>query len=175
MIWLATLRQAGACPTGSVGAAHTDYITIKIAGPQLNRFISGQGLEMSACQADTDYVLGLRATRSDFPPTPETGPHFRLAPDIELAVSNRNIKVIIRARASGQAGAKAFEANYFTGPEGASGWQKFALTETFEDHVFDYAVPAANEVQGVDFLGIHPIVEEGANGFEIESVTFKRQ
>ena len=175
MIWLATLRQAEICPTGSVSAAHTDYVTIKISGSQLNRFMPGQGLEMAPCQANTDYVLNLRAKTADFPATPDTGPHFRLAPDIEVALSNQNIKVIIRARASTQTGAKAFEANYFTGPEGASGWQKFALTETYQDHVFDYAVPAANKDRGVDFLGIRPMVEAGANGFEIESVTLERQ
>ena len=175
MIWLATLRQADICPSGSVSAAHTDYVTIKISGSQLNRFMPGQGLEMADCQASTNYVLKLRAKTSDFPTTPDTGPHFRLAPDIEVALSKQNIKVIIRARASAHAGAKAFAANYFTGPEGASGWKKFALTDTYEDHMFDYTVPAANQDRGVDFLGIRPLVEEGANGFEIESVTLRRQ
>lgn len=174
MIWVATLRAVDSCPSGSVSAANTNYITITIAGTQLNRFIPGQTLDMTSCKADDNYILGLRARTREFPASPDIGPHFRLAPDIEFAFSDRNIKVTVRARATAQEGANAFEANYFTGPEGTSGWHQFVLTDTFTDYTFDYGVPTASRDQGVDFLGIRPIFAEGASGFEIESVTFEK-
>ena len=155
-----------------VSGANTDYATITVAGTQLNRFIPKQSLTMAACNADETYVLALRAIDDSFPPSPDIGPHFRIAPDIEVAFSNNKIRVIVRARSSPVDGAAAFEANYFTGLEGGSGWQSFTLSDTYQDHAFDYTVPQAGEAQGVDFLGIRPIVDTAQTGIEIESVTF---
>lgn len=172
MVWLASQRSPDACPTGSVSAANTDYVTIKISGPQLNRFLSGQTLSKAQCRADSDYLLTLTALALDFPSSPDAGPHFRLAPDIEVAFSNRKVRISMRARATAQNGASGFQANYHTGPEGASGWVSFPLTKVFEDYTFDYQVPPADQDQGVDFLGIRPISVTVGDAFEIESLTF---
>lgn len=172
MVWIASWRPADACPTGSVSAANTDYVTVRISGTQLNRFVPKDGLEISPCKADMNYILGLRATKSVFPPSPDAGPHFRLAPDIEVAFAGHIVRITVRARAAPENGATGFEVNYFTGPEGASGWRSFPLSATFEDHTLEYSVPPASQAQGVDFLGIRPLVTDGADGLEIESVTF---
>jgi len=175
MVWLATHRSGQACPTGSVSGGGTDYNRVEISGTQLNRFIPKQGLKASDCTANSDYVLELRATDASFPAAPDAGPHFRLATDLQAQFSNQKIAITVRARTSPDAGAKTFQVNYSTGPEGASGWQTFALTAAYADYAFEYAVPETQQGQGVDFLGLRPIVEGEATGIEIESVTFVRR
>lgn len=172
MVWAATWRDETACPTGSVSAANTDYYTIEVSGPQLNRFISGETVEQTPCNAHEPYVLGLRTLTSELPDAADKGPHFRIAPDIEVTFSGRRIRVVVRARSGTNTGAAGFEMNYLTGPEGESGWQRYDLTSTFQDYSFRYDVPKAGQDLGVDFLGIRPIITKQGDTIEIESVTF---
>ena len=174
MVWVATWRDTDACPTGSVSAANTDYRTIKVSDIQLNRFISGDKVEQTPCNANEPYLLGLRALTPDLPVNVDVGPHFRIAPDIEVAFSGRSIRILVRARAGQINGAAGFEVNYLTGPEGESGWRQFDLTDTFQDYEFQYVVPEAGQEQGVDFLGIRPITAQQTSSMEIESVIFFR-
>lgn len=174
MVWFASLRDKDACPTGSVGGGGTDYVTIKVSGIQLNRFITSQKLEKTACKATEDYILGLRANELDASLPVNLGPHFRLAPDIEANLSGNIVRLIVRARASQTDGAESFEVNYLTGPLGESGWQQFTLGKRFKNYVLTYDVPVANGQLGVDFLGIRPVADGAASGVEIESVTFLR-
>jgi hypothetical protein len=175
MVWAATWRDKEACPTGSVSAANTDYRTIKVSGMQLNRFISGETIDKAPCKASIPYRLGLRARTADFPADADIGPHFRIAPDIEVAFSGKPIRIVVRARTAKTNGAEGFELNYLTGPEGQSGWQYFALTDTFADYTLSYNVPEAGQEQGVDFLGLHPVAEAQFSEMEIESITFLRR
>lgn len=171
MVWAAAWRDEDACPTGSISGANTDYRTIKVNGSQLNRLIPGDTIEVGPCQANVPYILSLKALTDQFPSSPQAGPHFRIAPDLDITFAKKRIQVIVRARASANEGAKAFEVNYATGPEGESGWKTFTLSDQFSDYTLDYNVPASRQAQGVDFLGLRPVIEAGQTSFEVESLT----
>ena len=171
MVWVATLRSETACPVGSVSAANTDYKTITVTGHQLNRFIVGDYATKNDCRTDQPYILAIAASTESFPPSPDVGPHFRLAPDIETAAADRNLRLVISARAAPQNGAKSFEISYFAGSAGRSDWQAFELSDTFENYTFLYRTPPLGANQGVDFVGIRPVIANGASGLEIDSFT----
>lgn len=176
LVMFAMRTDADACPDGSLSAADTNYRIIRYAGTQLNRFMPGDGLVKNTCTADSEYTLKLLdASNNDetgFPDAPSAGPHFRLAPDVEFAFSDQNVRITLRARASNGQSISPFEMNYSTGPEGNSGWRLFSLTQEFRDHSFDYQIPEAAQDRGVDFLGIRPVIT-GGTGMEIESLTFE--
>lgn len=171
MVVIAAWRPQETCPTGSISVSSTYYKVIPINGVQLNRFVTNDYLEKAACQADADYILALSAPANTvYPPSPDIGPHFRLAPDIESSFSGNWIKVLIEARGTGNGA--AFELNYYSGPEGGSGWQQFELSSDFRQHVFDYEVSAASQDQGVDFLAIRPVSGSTEQNLEIKDITF---
>lgn len=171
LVWFAAQRSETACPTGSIGGAHTDYTVIEVSGSQLNRFIPTDGLIKNECQIGRPYILELKADQTVFSSTPEAGPHFRIAPDIQVAVSDRTVRVVVRARAAQADGTTGFEVNYHTGAKGGSGWQFFPLAETFGDHSFEYRVPKAADGPGIDYLAIRPVLNGATTSFEIERVT----
>ena len=171
MVAIAAWRPPETCPTGSISVSSTYYKVIPINGVQLNRFVTNDYLEKAACQAEADYILSLSAPSDTvYPPSPDIGPHFRLAPDIEGVFSGNRIKILIEARGTGNGG--AFEMNYYSGPEGSSGWQQFELASEYGQHVFDYEVPSASQDQGVDFLAIRPVSGSTEQSLEIRDVTF---
>lgn len=170
LVWLAIWEPGAALPDGSVSGAATDYRVIRVAGPDLNRFEAGPAARKRVSQGADGLVLTVSATDASFARDPEGGPHFRLAPDIEAAFSGRLVRVNVRARSAGSAGATAFEMAYSTGPEGRSRWQRFDLTPSFANYAFDYEVPAGQAGLGVDFIGIRPVPSPDATSIEIESL-----
>lgn len=173
LVLLAMQRSESPLPTGSVSGAKTNYLDVRIDGVQLNRFIPDQ-MDMSLIPIGDNYILDLSAASGDFPSAVNAGPHFRLAPDLEVAFSGQKLQITVRARASAETGAEAFEVNYLSGPEGSSGWQTFPLTPDFTDYHFQFRAPLASQERGVDFLGIRPLVEDGSKpvDMQVESVTF---
>lgn len=170
MVVIAAWRPPESCPSGSVSVSNTNYSVIPITGKQLHRFITKDYVETAVCDADSDYLLKISAPADVlYPASPDSGPHFRLAPDIEASLSGNVLKLLIEAR-SLTAGT-ALELNYYTGPEGGSGWHRYELSSDFEQLVFDYEVPARQD-QGVDFLAIRPVSASSQQDIEIRNVTF---
>ena len=173
MVIIAARPPPEACPVGSVSVSSTYYKIIPLKGAQLNRFITNDFVEKRTCDVNTDYVLSLTAPANTiYPASPDIGPHFRLAPDIESVFSGNQIKILIEARSTGSSDERAFELNYFSGPKGASGWQRYELLPTYSQFVFDYTVPKASQEQGVDYLAIRPVAGASAEQVEIRDITF---
>lgn len=172
MVALAMRQPSGALPTGSVSGADTNYRIIRVNGVELNRFISGEYADYAIVPTDSGPALRVAATRDFFPANADSGPHFRLAPDLETVFSGQELRISVRARSTSKDGATAFELNYFAGPEGQSGWKRFTLQPGFNNYSFEFTVPLANQDQGVDFLGIRPVIGAKGSGIEIESLTF---
>lgn len=172
MVSLAFRQSGSALPTGSISGADTDYRIIRVSGIDLNRFKPSEYAEYAIVPTDTGPVLRVSATQDFFPGNPDSGPHFRLAPDLETVFSGKELRISVRARSTIEAGAAQFEVNYSTGPEGQSGWKRFQLQRNFQNFSFEFTVPPANQDQGVDFLGIRPVINGNKSSIEIESLTF---
>lgn len=173
LVWLALQTFGDELPTGSVSGADTNYARIVVEGTQLNRLMPQNEVLATLSKAESGIVLNLRPIDAFFPLNADAGPHFRLAPDLEVAFSAQPIRVTLRARSASQNGAPALEAIYLAGPEGNSGWQRFMLTSDFQDYTFTYVTPKASVERGVDFLGIRPVVEGQNGAIELEQVIFE--
>jgi len=171
LVGLALRRPANDLPTGSVSGADTDYRIIRVDGEDLNRFDAGEDAVRILGQSDARTTLLVRATGEDFPGSPDAGPHFRLASDLETAFSGRQVRVNVRARMAEQDGSEALEISYMAGPEGRTRWQRFDLTDRFSNYAFNFDVPEAEFDQGFDFVGIRPVISPGGTSIEIESLT----
>ena len=64
--------------------------------------------------------------------------------------------------------------NQGPGRVGDSGWQVFDLQREFQDYSFEYDVPVIEGEQGVDYLGIRPVVPDKSRALIVESVKFER-
>lgn len=173
LVWLSMQTFGDELPKGSISGANTDYTRITVEGPQLNRLIKQEEIETTLTTTPTGTVLTVRPVDAFFPSAADAGPHFRLAPDIEVAFSAQPLLITLRARAAPENGAPSVEMNYLAGPEGQSGWQRFELGPEFQDYSFTYKTPVASQDRGVDFLGIRPVVDGEASGIEIESLSFQ--
>lgn len=166
------MRQSGsALPTGSISGADTDYRIIRVSGVDLNRFIPSNYAQYAIIASGSGPILRVSPAQDFFPKNPDSGPHFRLAPDLETVFSGRELRISVRARSPEQNGAPAIEINYSAGPEGQSGWHRFPLEPNFRNYSFEFTVPPANQDQGVDFLGIRPVGNGTDTHVEIESLT----
>jgi hypothetical protein len=175
MVFFALLPGIGRLPTGPVAGDGLNYNRIIIDGRYLNKVVAGGDARTQLLRTpERGYVLGIDAAADALPAEPELGPHFRLAPDIELQFSGRKIRATIRVRPTEDQGAMAFEANYSAGRAGQSGWQEFELQPGFTDFSFEYDVPPATGDQGVDYLGIRPVVPEKRRGIIVERIILER-
>ena len=172
MVSLAMRQPSNPLPTGSISGADTDYRIVRVSGLDLNRFVAGEYSDYAIVPTDSGPALRISPATDFFPDNPDKGPHFRLAPDLETVFSGRDLRINVRARATETNGAAHFEVNYFAGPEGQSGWQKFALQPDFKNYSFEFTAPLANQDLGVDFLGIRPVIDSEGAGLEVESLTF---
>jgi len=176
LVCIAAFRFGEQLPIGSVSGAATDYVTVTINGEQLNRFKAGPKLEKEILSTPEGTILDLKVIAPDFPQSANAGPHFRLAPDLEVAFAERRIRITLRARATSQVDPTALEINYMSSSNTNSGWQNFSLSEEFADYSFEYTPPKSAHNSSVDFLGIRPGVDTVSGdltaGIQIESLTF---
>ena len=172
LVWLAFQIPQRQLRTGAVSGANTDYRVIRVAGDDLYRFVPGEEAERVLARSEGgDTVLLVRATGDEFPASPDVGPHFRLAADLETAFSGQPVRVNVRARSALAQGADAIEVSYMAGPEGRTRWQRFEIGSEFSNYSFDVNVPKAEADQGFDFVGIRPVISTDGKAIEIESLT----
>lgn len=175
MVGLAVQPGIGQLPTGSVAGDGMHYDRIVIDGAYLNKVIAGGDARTRLLRtADRGYLLEISAEADALLEAPEQGPHFRLAPDIEVQFSGRKIRVTVRARPAADQGAMQIRVNYSAGRAGESGWKQFDLQPGFTDFTFDYDVPVASGEQGVDYIAVRPVVPEKRRGILVESIVLER-
>jgi hypothetical protein len=142
MVGLAVQPGIGRLPTGSVAGDGTNYDRIVIEGAYLNKVIAGGDARTRLLRTpDRSYLLDISAEAGALMDAPELGPHFRLAPDLEVQFSGRKIRITVRARPAPDQGATQMRVNYSAGRVGESGWKQFDLQPDFTDFSFEYDVP----------------------------------
>ncbi len=175
MVFVALQPGIGRLPTGAVAGDGISYDRIVIEGRYLNKVIAGGDARTRLLRTpERGYVLQIDAEAGALLEAPELGPHFRLAPDIEVQFSGRKIRATVRARPAPDQGAMRIWANYSAGRAGESGWQTFSLQPEFTDFTFEYQVPVMSGEQGVDYFGIRPVVPEKRRGILVERITLER-
>lgn len=175
MVFVALQPGIGQLPTGAVAGDGVNYDRIVIEGRYLNKVIAGGEARTRLLRTqDKGYVLQIDADADALADAPELGPHFRLAPDIEVQFSGRKIRATVRARPADDQGAMEIKVNYSAGRVGESGWQVFALQPGFSDFSFEYDVPVVSGEQGVDYLAVRPVVPAKRRSIFIESIVLER-
>lgn len=175
MVFLALQPGINRLPTGAVAGDGINYDRIVIEGRYLNKVIAGGEARTKLLRTqEGEYVLQIDAEADALAEAPELGPHFRLAPDLEVQFSGRKIRATVRVRPADDQGAMEVQANYSAGRVGESGWKVFSLQPGFADFSFEYDVPAMSGEQGVDYFAIRPVVPEKRRGLVVERITFER-
>ena len=175
MVFLGLQPGIGRLPSGPVAGDGTNYDRIVIEGEYLNKVIAGGDARTRLLRTqDRGYVLQIDAEAGVLADAPELGPHFRLAPDIEVQFSGRRIRATVRMRPADDQGAMEAQANYSAGRVGESGWQTFALQPGFTDFSFEYDVPLTSGEQGVDYFAVRPVVPEKRRSLLVERITLER-
>lgn len=174
MVFLAIQPGIGRLPTGAVAGDGLNYNQIIIEGPYLNKVISGGEARAQLIRDDGKYYLYVESAVDALAAAPELGPHFRLAADIEIQFAGRRIRTTVRARPADTRGAEQIEVNYSAGRVGESGWQVLDLQPGFSDVSFEYDVPMIQGEQGVDVLGVRPVVPDKSRAFIIERIVLER-
>lgn len=174
MVILAIQPGFGRLPTGAVTGDGVDYNRIVIEGPYLNKIISGGDARAQLIREKDSYFLYIEVAADALVAAPELGPHFRLAPDIEVQFAGRRIRVTATVRPADARGADQVEMNYSTGRAGDSGWRTLELQPGFSEVSFEYGVPLPQGEQGVDYIAIRPMVTEGSRAIVVERIVLER-
>ncbi|MEM1035445.1 MAG: hypothetical protein AAGI14_01665 [Pseudomonadota bacterium] len=159
-------------PTGPIGgAASGDYSVVPIEGENFKRL---EGLALGAISSVEDGILTLSTGPRPQPAQVTVGPHFKLAADLETVYSGHSIQIFVQAQSVSGAD---LEINYDTGRQGESGWQRFDLTEDWQEYRFDYNVPlrAEGSESGFDYLGLRPVGETLPGVVRIRKIEFRRR
>lgn len=96
---------------------------------------------------------------------------LRIPDEARNLLSGKTARVTIRARSAGENGTHVFRAFYSRPGVTSSGWIEFRPTETAQDFVFDFPVPA--DVQNAysnDLVGIWADPEGRGRGLEVSLV-----
>lgn len=175
MIFAAVQPGIGRLPTGALAGDGVNYDRIVIEGEYLNKMIAGGDADVDLLRTpEGGYALQISAAVDALRDAPELGPHFRLAPDIEVQFAGRRIRVTARVRPAQARGATQVQLNYSAGRAGESGWRMFALQPGFSDLTFEYDVPPQTGEQGVDYLALRPVVPEKQRAVLVERITLER-
>ncbi|MFT5775825.1 hypothetical protein [Hyphomonas sp.] len=175
MVFLAIRPGIGALPSGAVAGDGANYNKIAIEGDYLHKIFAGGNAKTELVDGtDNKTLLYIEAETGALRDESELGPHFRLAADIEAQFSGMTVRITVRARPADDRGAMQIAMNYSAGRVGESGWRVFDLKPEFSDFSFDYDVPRIEGDQGVDYLGIRPVVPNKSRAVLIERITLDR-
>lgn len=172
MVLLAIQPGIGRLPTGSVTGDGLNYDRIVIEGPYLNKAISGGDARIQLVRENRKYSLYIEAAGAA--DAPELSPHFRLAPDIELRLAGRRVRITAAVRPAETRGAQQAEISYSSGRAGDSGWQTMDLEPGLTELSFEYDVPPLQGAQGVDYVAIRPVAPEQARAIILERIILER-
>lgn len=161
-----------AAPTGPIGGASSiDYKIVPIEGENLQRL---EGLAFGAVATFENDIMTLSTGPRPQPEQVSVGPHFKLAADLENVYSGHTIEIAVEAQAISDAD---LEVNYDTGRQGESGWQRFELSEGWQEYSFVYNVPlrVQGSESGFDYIGLRPTSETLPGIVNIRKIEFRRQ
>ena len=175
MVGLALQPGFGQLPSGPVAGDGANYNMITVEGDYLNKVIAGGEARTELVKDKSGKrLLYIEARAGALAADPESGPHFRLASDLEVQFSGMRVRCTVRVKPAPERGAMQARFNYSAGRAGQSGWQTFDLQPGFTDFSFVYDVPVHVGEQGFDYFAIRPVVPEKTRAILVESITFER-
>jgi len=174
LILLAVSPAFGALPSGPVSVGDGNYGTVSVTGLQLNRMQPGGDVRLALVEDGAASAIEIGVDADSLSDDPVLGPHFPLAADLEVQFSGFEIEVTVRAKPGETRGATQMQVNYSTGRNGESGWQVFDLKPDYDSYRFTYEVPLHSGEQGLDYLGIRPVVPDKSRTLLVEGVEFRR-
>ena len=132
-----------------------------LSGNNLQHLTSGPGTLVGFANDEAGMVTHVIAS-TNLPKNmvaASAGLFGTLGPNYERAFGGKELKITVRARASGDNPLEQFQAAYFTGGAGSSGWKNFALTPEYSDYSFTFTPRKSEGKAGVDYIGIWPGIE----------------
>lgn len=174
-VFLALQPFAERPPTGPLSGGGRNAEDVLAAGEELHRFLPGEtgGLSLEPEGASGEILLRINRLAEQVYEDPRSGPHIVLAEDLEYAFENRDVEVVIEARAAGEFGASWFEAAYMARAGDESGWRRFALTPDFAPYAFTWTVPPRGTSEGYDYIGVRPVAPDKRRSMEIRSIRIR--
>ncbi|MEM7766009.1 MAG: hypothetical protein AAF253_00805 [Pseudomonadota bacterium] len=175
LVLLALSPAFGALPSGPVSVGDGQYGAVSVSGLQLNRMQPGVEATLTLVESADPTAIEIGVDAETLSDDPVLGPHFPLAADLEVQFAGYEIAITVRAKPGPTRGATRMQVNYSTGRDGESGWQAFDLKPGYDDYTFVYDVPARTGEQGLDYLGIRPVVPDKSRTLLVEEVRFERR
>ena len=172
MIWFALSRaqlsdiiSADVCKSGYIVEGE-DLVFLQ-AGP-------GTNYDYFAAQRDNPAYVSLYShIARDKADPPSAGVFAPVGYQYAQVFHGKNIRMTIRAKAAHRNPLESFDAGYFSLTAGATQWQTFELTDSFQDYSFDFAPRKTEGPQDIDYFGIWPGVEGNQNMMDVEKFQVK--
>jgi hypothetical protein len=175
MVMLALSPVLGRLPSGPVAGDGVNYKRIVVKDAYLNKVVGGGETTTELLRGrDGSFGLYIEAGEGALGDAIEMGPHFQLNADLEQNFSGKRLRITARIRPAGDKGALQAAVNYSAGRAGESGWQVFDLAPQATDFSFEYDVPVHRGDQGLDYLGVRPVVPEKSRAIIVESLTLEQ-
>lgn len=157
-IWLASLALTVIVAGGAYVYLSQPQVGAGVAAGQLVDFVAespltlkgADGFEVASKDGYVTVTGGATLPENAWPPG------VTLSSDYEKKFAGKEVTVTVTARVSATNGTDTVRVIYYTLGSGNSGFQAMPLTSDFTDIRFDYAVPAAGDKPGEDYIGISP-------------------
>lgn len=159
-------------PTGPVSGGGRNAEDVSISGAELHRFVAGNlgRIEIAPEEGGGATVMHINRMADQVYDDPRSGPHLVLAEDVEYALENREVEVLVEARATGAFAASRFEIDYMAKPGAESGWKTFSLGPRFATYALKFRTPPRGDDLGYDYIGIRPVAPDKRRTMEVRSV-----
>ena len=175
MIGASVAPALGRLPEPPFAGDGENYAQVTIAGDYLNTVeAGGDAIVQLTRGAQGQRLVYIEAKPDVLRSEAEAGPHFSLAADLEQQFSGMRMRCTVRVKPAEVRGAMRVALNYSAGRSGESGWQEFDLMPHFTDVSFEFDVPVHRGDQGLDYLGIRPVLETKPRALLVERITFER-
>jgi len=167
MVWFALSRarisdiiSADVCKSGYT--VEGEDLALLEAGP-------GTNYDYFAAQRDNAAYVSLYShIARDIAKPPSAGVFAPIGHQYAQVFHGKTIRMTIRARAGRRNALDSFDAGYFSSIAGATQWQTFELTDSFQDFSFDFSPRKAGITQDIDYFGIWPGVEGKQTIMDVE-------
>ncbi len=174
MVATAMANDPRSLPTSplSVGQGRRDLVLV--SGSNLRRFRETRRDTVTLLRPENlAPVIRLTSRRSDdFMTSAKEVANLPIQTDLEVAFSEKNLKVTIRARRAPVNGSPMMRAEYYASADETSDWKSFLVTPEWQDYTFNYVPPKSAANLGLDFLGIWADSDGLGRAVEISKVTF---
>ena len=147
----------------------------EVSGEDLQYFLVPDQLEFSlTTDSQTDEtvaVLTSNVNKKTAPPS--AGLCLRLGFELETAFAERELEMIVRARAGDSAPTAKFQMGYFVVGQGGSGWKEFTPGPRYKDYKVKLKKGALKGETRGDFAGIWPDLDGKGRTLNVASVTVR--